>query len=172
MPKVVCVASKVLPNWFCIERAEHDGSTELVETAANCYSVRYAGRISDADIEGTGAEMLEIADAIDRRSSYGAKRCAVEVTSSEVRLWSPRNSSHPGVISLSEADELAKTIRQLIRKWKIGYLDREYAKLVGDPVLAVVVACSKEKAEAIAKQRGLGETRGVWAYPDSSVRHT
>lgn len=120
MPKLVCKASEVLEDWFVIERAEHDGSRTLVPGKSDSvphYILQYAGRISDADVEGTGAEMLELAEAIERRSGYGAKRCAVEVDTehNEVKLSSPRNSSYSGVISLDEADDLVKSIRQVVR---------------------------------------------------------
>lgn len=49
-------------------------------------------------------------------------------------------------------------------EWNVGYLDREYAKQMGDPVLDVVKATSKEEAEHIATLNGMGGINGVWAW--------
>lgn len=57
-------------------------------------------------------------------------------------------------------------------QWEIYYGMREYACEVGDPLLGVVEAETKEQAEAIARKRGLGARlstgragAGVWAAP-------
>lgn len=62
---------------------------------------------------GYGAEMKGIATAIDRRGSFHAKRCAVEVMGDgSVHFWSPRNSQNPGVVTLADADALAQLIHK------------------------------------------------------------
>lgn len=48
--------------------------------------------------------------------------------------------------------------------WNIGYGLREYASMMGDPVLCQIVAPSKEDAEAAAEMGGWGQTAGVWAW--------
>jgi len=97
-------------DWFSIEKAEHDGRTWFERTAPNCLSLRCSCRISDADVEGTAEEMLEIADAIKHRQPIAFKRCAVSIESDGVHFWSPRNSTKDGVVTLEEADELSEQI--------------------------------------------------------------
>ncbi len=48
--------------------------------------------------------------------------------------------------------------------WNIGYLDREYAQLHGDPIIGVVKASSKQQAEQIAARINMGGVHGVWAW--------
>lgn len=75
---------------------------------------RYLGRINGADIEGTRDEMLSIADAIQRRDYFSAKRCAVDARAEHgdrVLLWSPRNSVRHTAVPRRRAEGLAETIR-------------------------------------------------------------
>lgn len=99
-------------DWYVIERAEHDGRTWFEPTGPRSMSLRCSSRISDADIEGTAEDMLEIAKAIRDRGQFSARRCAVVVSGNEVEFWSPRNSRQPGVTDLAAADELAGLIEQ------------------------------------------------------------
>jgi hypothetical protein len=46
--------------------------------------------------------------------------------------------------------------------WGIYHTDREYARVMGDPLLGVVAAPTKAAAEEAAFQLGLG---GAWAHP-------
>jgi len=108
--------SSGLDDWYVIERAEHEGKQWLEETGPGMMSLRDSARFSDADVEGTRAEMLAIAGAIEARSQARFKRCRVEVTgpgqADEVLFDSPRNSTKEGRVTLVEADELAKEIRK------------------------------------------------------------
>lgn len=52
-------------------------------------------------------------------------------------------------------------------EWNIGYLDREYARDRGDPVLAVIKARTKSEAEQKAAKQGIGGVHGVWAWKKS-----
>jgi len=75
------------------------------------------GDFSDASVEGTGAEMLAIAAAIESRGQDHFKRCEVFVDerAKEARFCSPRNTQgHRGTCSLAAADRLAKLIRELV----------------------------------------------------------
>ena len=56
--------------------------------------------------------------------------------------------------------------------WNISYLDREYAAMMGDPIIGVVQASSKEEAEKIASRLNLGGVYGVWAWKARNVSRT
>lgn len=118
MPKLILVKGG-MDDWYCIERAEHDGREWLEKVGPNGFALRYSGRISDADVEGTGVEMLAIADAIEARSFVRFKRCAVDARKNPVEFESPRNSERAGTCSLAEADELAKEIRSKLAKKEV-----------------------------------------------------
>lgn len=109
--RLALVRNEDMGDWYTIERAEHDGREWLQSTGRNSMSVMRSARISDADVEGTAEEMLGIAEAIEKRGTYEAKRCAVAVGSVTASFWSPRNSQTRGTVSLAEADELAAAIR-------------------------------------------------------------
>lgn len=105
--------SEWLTDWYLIVRAEHEGK-EWMENDDSSYQC--SERISDADVEGYSAEMKSIAAAIEKRASFKAKRCAVEVMGDgSVHFWSPRNSTRPGIVTLADADALAQTIRKEVR---------------------------------------------------------
>ena len=57
------------------------------------------------------AEMLAIAAAIETRGRFSAKRCAVWFVGDRAFFESPRNSQEPGVVTLADADDLAREIR-------------------------------------------------------------
>lgn len=111
--KLTIIKSDFMGNWYIIERAEHDGRTWL-ERADHGARVMLSSRFSDADVEGDGAEMLEIANAIEKRCAFYAKRCAVRVDGQVARFRSPRNSLIDGECTLEEADELARLIRATV----------------------------------------------------------
>jgi hypothetical protein len=49
--------------------------------------------------------------------------------------------------------------------WNVGYADREFAKLQGDPVLVQVCATTKEEAETKAREMGTDDRcAGLWAW--------
>lgn len=104
-----------LDDWYLIERAEHDGRSwlEARQIDGLSYSVfmRSARLVYDTDIEGTGDEMLKIASAIEARTEFGAKRCAVVVIDDRVLLWNPRNSRKAASVPLASADALAAEIK-------------------------------------------------------------
>lgn len=103
-----------MEDWYCIERAEHDGRTWMQETGPNSMSFMSSARISDADVEGCSVEMLAIAEAIENRALESFKRCAVDASTNNVRFWSPRNSRLPGIASWAEAEALAVEIREVL----------------------------------------------------------
>jgi hypothetical protein len=109
------VKSAWLDDWYIIERAEHDGQEWLEpigepNAQTRGYALMRSARISNADVEGTMDEMVEIAKAIKSNGTFHAKRCAVDATGSRVKLWSPRNSLNAGSILAEAADELAEQI--------------------------------------------------------------
>lgn len=112
----VCRKSEHLDDWYVVERAEHDGHEWYEETEPGGFSLHLSSRISNADVEGSGSEMLAIADAIDAESDLRFYRCAVRVQHGRALLWSPRNSSQgkAGVISLACAKRLAQSIRDTV----------------------------------------------------------
>ena len=91
--KIVLKKSGALDDWYTIERAHHENRQWLEPTGPNSMRLMYSGRISDACVEGTAAEMLEIAKAIKARGSASFKRCAVPSRSDndpiECRLTKP-----------------------------------------------------------------------------------
>lgn len=96
--KVMIRKSDILPNWYVIEY--EDGS-----------------RFSDACIEGSANEMLQIASAIEKNESIHFRRCGVTMNEFRARFFSPRNSQGDyGTIGLREAAELAKQIKLLLDK--------------------------------------------------------
>lgn len=101
-------------DWYVIERAEHDGRSWLESTGPNSMSLRCSSRFSDADVEGTAEEMLEIAEAIETMGIVSFRRCAVDATGEHVRFHSPRNSQTDGITTSERALALAKEIREKI----------------------------------------------------------
>lgn len=75
-------------------------------------------QINGASIEGNAEEMLALAEAIESRSAYSAKRCAVDARTDRVQLWSPRNSVTESIVSRADAEHLAADIRS-----RLGALD-------------------------------------------------
>ena len=87
-------------SWF-IERAECDAQDSV--------------RINSAAIEGTSAEMLALADAIERHDDYEGKCCACHWSDEGVDLWSPRNSHIATLVRHDRAAGLVETIRREVR---------------------------------------------------------
>ena len=107
--------SDFMTDWYIIERAEHDGRVWLEKIDEHAMAVRMSSRFSDADVEGTRDEMIELAKAIENRSDVSFRRCAVEMRGESVAFWSPRNSTHDGVVPYTDALELAALIREKLR---------------------------------------------------------
>jgi hypothetical protein len=102
-----------LEDWYAIERAEHDGRTWL-EPCDDGHTLMHASRISDADVEGNAADMHALAEAIEARGAFSARRCAVRVEGERARLWSPRNSTRAALVPLAAADAVAAQIRATV----------------------------------------------------------
>lgn len=99
-------------DWYIIEWAEHDGR-EWIEWGSGGGSFRRSARVSDADVEGTLAEMVVIAQAIKDRSVTTFRRCAVDARDARVMFWSPRNSTSAESVSLAVAVALAVEIQRV-----------------------------------------------------------
>ncbi len=110
MRRVVLVTGD-MDDWYTIEWAEHEGEHGLGQVAPGVVGLTYTGRVSDACVEGSAAEMRALAAAIERRGHASFKRCGVRVEGDQVFVWSPRNSTREGVISLAAADDLVTQIR-------------------------------------------------------------
>lgn len=100
-------------DWYTIVKAEHEGIEEMRPCGPNAMRFYTSERISDACVEGTLAEMLDIAQAIEDRAEDSHKRCAVDATTDRVKFWSPRNSRRPGIVSREDAEDLARQIREV-----------------------------------------------------------
>lgn len=115
MKLTITSCEDVIPGWWIIERAEHDGREWIHEMGSDRSELRTSARFSDADVEGYDYEMLAIADTIEKRRYAAMKRCAVDARTTPVRFWSPRNSRTRGECTVAEADDLAKLIRAKIK---------------------------------------------------------
>lgn len=111
--KLAVRKSEYLPDWYIIERAEHDGR-EWLEPTHYGSAFMTSARFSDADVEGTGAELLELAQAIEKREACYHKRCAVRFVGEKAEFWSPRNSQRHGEVSIEDADDLARQIKSSV----------------------------------------------------------
>jgi len=109
------VKADSIADWWLIERKEHDGRSWFAPAHGGMSFMRSA-RISDADVEGPGAEMLDIAEAIEKRSSESHRRCSVSFTADGFLFCSPRNSQVEALVSVEAADDLARQIRASITK--------------------------------------------------------
>ena len=109
-----------LYDWYLIERSEHSNSKWLQEEKSehgiNTGFWMYTGRISDACVEGSGADMLEIAKAIRDLGQFSAKRCAVTNIGERFLFHSPRNSQVRASVSWSAAHKLADQIYDTLTK--------------------------------------------------------
>lgn len=100
---------------YLIERADNGGfrwEERRTYGLVTRKSSRFAG---DADVEGSAAEMLEIARAIRVRREDSFKRVAVDARGARVQIWSPRCSNGAvGEISHEEALRLAAEIEDCL----------------------------------------------------------
>ena len=119
-----CTVRKSEGNWWVIERADHDGRVWYEEQEVKigggpctCRIIKCSSRLGNlmADIEGNGAEMLDIASAIEAKRSVHYTRCEAVWTKDGVLLSSPRNSDEQTLITHKCAMELAKEIRRKIK---------------------------------------------------------
>lgn len=73
--------------------------------------------VADACVEGSLAEMRQLAEAILANDEFAAKRCAIAPVSVKRgggwEIWSPRNSYRRSRLTPDEAIALAKQIQQL-----------------------------------------------------------
>ncbi len=110
-------------DWYCIERAEHDGREWEENRISDGWHITYymrSARICNADVEGTLQEMVDLAYAIRKRRDEDYKRCCVEFVGDGFRLNSPRNSNDEwAYVSLEEADDLASQIEEEFKKVKL-----------------------------------------------------
>lgn len=67
----------------------------------------------EACIEGTKAEMLEIARAIKWRDKAIFKRCSVNFEDDKFHFWSPKNSFCSVAVSKHEADMFACSVMEM-----------------------------------------------------------
>ncbi len=103
-----------LGDWYSIVRADHDGRQWMQRTR---YGSRFmmSERLSpEACIEGTKAEMLEIARAIRCRDKAEFKRCAVKFEDDGFHFWSPKNSIRSTVVSKHEADLFVCSVLEML----------------------------------------------------------
>jgi hypothetical protein len=106
--------SSCMDDWYLIERKYHDGK-EWFNKIPGGSELCCSSRIGNADIEGTGEEMLSIAKAIDEMKNIGFRRCAVEFTKDGVLFASPRNTIDTGPsVTLDNAKALSLEIKSLI----------------------------------------------------------
>lgn len=102
-----------LEDWYTIERASHENVQRMEECpdlGPNAMSLYDSGRVSDACVEGSLAEMRGLAERIQTRGRYYAKRCAVDASRERVYFWSPRNSRSTGSVTHEVAEALAAQI--------------------------------------------------------------
>lgn len=109
------IRRSTIEDWYVIERAEHDGRVWVEQVSPGEARLYSSARFSDADVEGSGAEMLAIVTGIESRKTISFKRCAVDfnVPAGRAFFHSPRNSTLTGECSLAEADALAIEIRKV-----------------------------------------------------------
>ena len=109
--KIILQKPEWLDDWFTIDRAHHERRTwfEMVESSGSV-SFMDSAWISDACVEGSEAEMAEIAKAIKARRSVAFKRCAVRVDGGLAYFHSPKNSREAAAIPLADADEFADRV--------------------------------------------------------------
>lgn len=110
---LICRATEHIPDWYLIERAEHDGRSWIEYDGDGGGRLCISARITNADIEGPSGEMLVLARAILAGLSVHFHRCAAEHTDFGYLLSSPRNSTNPCLVSFEVARALAQQILAL-----------------------------------------------------------
>lgn len=108
--RATVVRSEHMGDWWTIERVDHPNERWMKPVQYGS-ALMYSGRISDACVEGTSMEMIELAAAIENGLSESFRRCAVERVEGGYLFSSPRNSREPGFLSLEASRELARDIR-------------------------------------------------------------
>ena len=109
---LVLHTSKVLGDWYQIERAGVLRAEERHRTINNGYRLHLASRVvSDgySCVEGTHREILSLAKGILSGDGAQHYRCAVEIVDGRAVFWSPRNSNGAvGVVALESAERWAQ----------------------------------------------------------------
>lgn len=117
---LACRKSDGMADWYVIERRDHDGRSWLapVPGIPGATQLCCSSRIGNADVEGTGDEMIAIAKAIKAGTAASFRWCAVSrPCDGAVELYSPRNSDETvEVVSLAVAYELADDILVELRE--------------------------------------------------------
>lgn len=113
--KILLEKSEWLDDWYTIVRAKHDGRQWLERAGSNGMKFMCSERISDACVEGTSEEMMQIAKAIKTRSSASFKRCAVWIKGDIAYFCSPRNSTIDAEVALEDADAFAESVIAQLR---------------------------------------------------------
>jgi hypothetical protein len=113
---ITLVKIDIMDNWYTIERRDHKNETYFTEVSGNHISLHYSGRICDADVEGYGAEMIDIARAIKSNKDAIHRRCAVmhDPLSDKFFFWSPRNSCIAAQVHSEDANQLANEILETL----------------------------------------------------------
>lgn len=111
VPGAIVLVAGGMDDWYCIERAEHDGHQWMEQVSANGYVFRRSARVSDADVEGTGEQMLSLARAVLDGGGESHKRCAVRALANDSFAFrSPRNSRAEAVVSGDHARAWARDV--------------------------------------------------------------
>ena len=112
---LILVKSEVLPDWYIVEWAEHDGREWLEPIGEMGLALRRSARVGDADVEGYAHEMRAIAQAIEDGTGVEFRRCAAHTRpDGSVELCSPRNSMEPAVVTRRAALTLVAAIRAML----------------------------------------------------------
>ena len=115
-----------------------------------------AGACFEKSEDFMGARSAALRFAIQRAFNSGLK--PAEILSQTAKMLA--EIEEPPRLSSGQAET---------RKFGIYFRDGKFARSLGDPLLAVVEASSKQAAERIAKSRGIRANRsGLWAWPLNS----
>lgn len=116
--KIILKKAECLTDWYTIERAGVTERTWWEETGPHSSRLMTSSRIVPSYcVEGTSAEMIELAKCILDGSDCEFRRCAIAFTKKGVEIWSPRNigyNSARGLITREEAREFAESVIRML----------------------------------------------------------
>ena len=115
--KIILKKAECLPDWYIIERYGVPEKTWWEETGPHSFRLMTSSRIVPSySVEGTTAEMIELAKCILDGSDCHFTRCAIAFKKKGVEIWSPRNSSNSpkGLITREEAREFAESVIRML----------------------------------------------------------